>query len=103
MHLLMLTVFYFINSYLSMFYHPVLLILVRKVMGGGGIGGEFSSGRNFFSLSNSLYEFFLGHRTNWRARIFSFNFPLREFFLYFARPTPPPPAPPPISFLMVRP
>ena len=24
-------------------------------------GGELSSCRNFFSLSNSLYEFFLGH------------------------------------------
>ena len=30
---------------------------IRKVMGGGG---EFSSCRNFFSLSNSLYEFFSG-------------------------------------------
>ena len=29
---------------------------IRKVMGGGR--GEFSSSRNFFSLSNSLYEFF---------------------------------------------
>ena len=27
-------------------------------------GGEFSSRRNFFSLSNSLYEFFLGHSMN---------------------------------------
>ena len=26
--------------------------------------GEFSSRRNFFSLSNSLYEFFLGHSMN---------------------------------------
>ena len=25
---------------------------------GGGGGGEFSSRRNFFSLSNSLYDFF---------------------------------------------
>ena len=31
---------------------------IRKVMAGGG---EFSSRRNFFSLSKSLYEFFLGH------------------------------------------
>ena len=31
---------------------------IRKVMGEGGGGGEFSSRRNFFSLSNSLYEFF---------------------------------------------
>ena len=30
----------------------------------GGRGGKFSSHRNFFSLSNSLYEFFLGHRMN---------------------------------------
>ena len=29
---------------------------IRKVMGGGR--GEFSSSRNFFSLLNSLYEFF---------------------------------------------
>ena len=34
---------------------------IRKVMGGGG---EFSSRRNFFSLSNSLYEFFSGHSMN---------------------------------------
>ena len=26
-----------------------------------GGGGEFSNRRNFFSLSNSLYDFFLGH------------------------------------------
>ena len=31
---------------------------IRKV---GGGGGEFLSRRNFFSLSNSLYQFFLGH------------------------------------------
>ena len=40
---------------------------IRKVMvGGGGVrgGGEFSSRRNFFSLSNSLYEFILGHSMN---------------------------------------
>ena len=35
---------------------------IRKVMGVGG--GEFSSHRNFFSLSNSLYEYFLGHSMN---------------------------------------
>ena len=34
---------------------------IRKVIGGGG---EFSRRRNFFSLSNSLYEFFLGHSMN---------------------------------------
>ena len=35
---------------------------IRKVMGGGGGGGggEFSIRRNFFSLSNSLNEFFSG-------------------------------------------
>ena len=54
---------------------------IRKVMG----VGEFSSRRNFFSLSNSLYEFFkaiawIFYRVNWRAWI---------FFLYFA----PPPSP----------
>ena len=31
---------------------------LEKLWGGGG--GEFSSRRNFFSLSNSLYEFFSG-------------------------------------------
>ena len=35
---------------------------IRKVMGGGG--GEFSNRGNFFSLANSLYEFFLGHSMN---------------------------------------
>ena len=36
-----------------------------KSYGGGGVGGgEFSSQRNFFSLSNSLYEFILGHGMN---------------------------------------
>ena len=34
---------------------------IRKVRGGGG---ELSSRRNFFSLSNSLYDFFLGHSMN---------------------------------------
>ena len=34
---------------------------IRKVMGGGG---EFSSRRNFFSLSNSLHEFLLDHSMN---------------------------------------
>ena len=56
----------------------------RKVMGMGG-GGEFSSRRNVFSLSNSLYEFFLGRGMNILGLIgvnefFSFNFPLREYF-----------------------
>ena len=35
---------------------------IKKVMGGGG-GGEFFSRRNFFPLSNSLYEF-LGRSMN---------------------------------------
>ena len=35
---------------------------LEKLWGGGG--GEFSSRRNFFSLSNSLYEFILGHSMN---------------------------------------
>ena len=39
---------------------------ITKVMGvgGGGVYGEFLSRRNFFSLSNSLYEFFLGRSMN---------------------------------------
>ena len=38
---------------------------ITKVMRGGGVGGgEFSSRSNFFSLSNSLYEFILGHSMN---------------------------------------
>ena len=32
---------------------------IRKVMGGGGRG--IFEPQEFFSLSNSLYEFFLGH------------------------------------------
>ena len=63
-------------------------------MGGGE--GEFSSRRNFFSLSNSLYEFFLGHSMNVLGlsgvqEFFSFNFPLREFFWVLRRLPPPPP------------
>ena len=34
---------------------------LEKLWGGGG---EFSSRRNFFSLSNSFYEVFLGHSMN---------------------------------------
>ena len=40
----------------------------------------------FFSLSNSLYEFFLGHSMNTFLGLidvhefFPFNFPLREYF-----------------------
>ena len=48
-------------------------------MGGGGGGGNFRPpGIFFFSLSNSLYECFLG--LNGVHEFFSFNFPLREFF-----------------------
>ena len=46
---------------------------IRKVMGGGG---EFSSRRNFFLLSNCLYEFFLGHSMN----IFLGLIGVHEFF-----------------------
>ena len=35
----------------------------QKSYGGGG-GREFWNRRNFFSLSNSLYEFFGGHSMN---------------------------------------
>ena len=37
---------------------------LEKLWGKGGGGGEFSSGRSFFSLTNSLYEFFLGQSMN---------------------------------------
>ena len=71
-------------------------------MGGGGVGEKFSSRRNFFSLSNSLYQFFLEHEyflgLIGMHEFFSFNFALREYF--FGTSLPPPP---PISFLMVRP
>ena len=59
---------------------------IRKVIGGGGGRGMFEP-QECFSLSNSLYEFFLGHsmnifRINWRQcmNFFSCNFPLREYF-----------------------
>ena len=72
---------------------------LEKLWGGGG----FSSRRNLFSLSNSLYEFFLGHSRNIFLGLtgvqdfFFIQFSLaRIFFLYFARP-------PPISFLMACP
>ena len=48
---------------------------IRRVMGGGG-GAEFSSRRNFFLLSNCLYEFFLGHSMN----IFLGLIGVHEFF-----------------------
>ena len=49
-------------------------------------GGEFSSRRNFFSLSNSLYEFFWGPQNEYFLGLigvhefFSFKFPLGEYF-----------------------
>ena len=51
----------FILSLVSIFFSHTSLTYpqgrtIRKVM--GGRGGKFSSHRNFFSLSNSLYEFF---------------------------------------------
>ena len=36
---------------------------IRKVIGGGG-EGELFSRRNFFPLSDSMYEFFLSHGMN---------------------------------------
>ena len=74
---------------------------LEKLWGGRGI----FEAQEFSSLSNSLYEFFLGHsmyifRVNWRARIFfHLIFPSANFF--FVLRTPPPPPPP--RFLMVRP
>ena len=44
---------------------------IRKVMG----GREIFKPQEFFSLSNSLYEFFLGHSMKFWGGIFSFNFP----------------------------
>ena len=38
---------------------------IRKVMGEGrGGGGELFNRRNFFPLSDSMYEFFLSHGMN---------------------------------------
>ena len=45
---------------------------IRKVMGGGGIFKP----QEFFSLSDSLYEFFLGHSMN----IFFGLIGVHEFF-----------------------
>ena len=44
---------------------------MKKAMGGGG-GGEFSSGRNFFGG--------VGGGQLACMNFFSFNFPLREYF-----------------------
>ena len=65
---------------------------IRKVMG----GGQFSSYRNLFSLSNSFYEFFLGHSMNISqgklARlIFFFRISLARIYISFTSPTRPPP------------
>ena len=62
-------------------------------MGGGR--GIFEP-QDFFSSSNSLYEFFLGYSMN----IFLGLIGVQEFFFFYP---PPPPPPPLISFLMVRP
>ena len=37
---------------------------IRKLRGRGGGGGGIFEVQEFFSLSNSLYEFFLGHSMN---------------------------------------
>ena len=57
--------------------------------------GEFSSRRNFFLLSNSLYVFFLGHSMNIflgliGVHVFFFHliFPCANIFLFFAPPPP---------------
>ena len=74
---------------------------LEKLGGGGGI---FEPQEFFFSLSNSLHEYFF--RINWCAQIFSLNFPLREnFFLYFEHPRPHPPHKfsngPPITLIQI--
>ena len=64
-------------------------------MGGGE--GNFRAAGIFFRYQIPGMNFFLGHSMNILLGLtgvqefFSFNFPLREFFLYFARPHPPPP------------
>ena len=53
--------------------------------------GDFRAAGIFFSLSNSLHEFFLGHSMNIFSGLigvhefFSFNFPLREYFFFVLR------------------
>ena len=71
---------------------------LEKLWGEEGGGGEFSSRRFFFSLSDSLYEFFSSHsmniffRVHWRARIlFHLSFPCAKIFVLYR---PPPPLPP---------
>ena len=70
-------------------------------MRGGGRG--IFKPQEFFSLSNSLYDFFVGQSMNVFLGLigvheffFSFNFALREIFFVLCPP-------PPITFLMVRP
>ena len=64
-----------------------------------GGGGDFRAAGIFFSLPDSLYDFFLGHSMN----IFLGLIGVDDFFslalIFFCNS----PAPPPISFLMVRP
>ena len=73
---------------------------LEKLWGWGG-GGE-SSRRNFFPLSNSLYEFFRPLHEYFLGLIgvheifFHLIFQLREYFLL--RPKPPPPFPLPHKF-----
>ena len=59
---------------------------IRKVMGGRGIFEP----EEFFSLSNSLYEFFLGHSTNifWDYLACKNFFHLIFFFEFFVPPPP---------------
>ena len=52
-------------------------------------GGEFSSRRNFFSLSNSLYEYFLG--LIGMQEFFHLIFPCANIFFGLRLPPPPPP------------
>ena len=60
---------------------------IRKFMGGRGIFEP----EEFFSLSNSLYECFLGHSTNifWDYLVCKNFFHLILFFEFFVPPSPP--------------
>ena len=78
--------------------------------GGGGGGGGWGRGifepQEFFSLSNSLYEFFFRPLHEYFLGLigvqefFLIKFSLARIFFFVLRPPPPPPH---ISFLMVRP
>ena len=89
---------------------------LEKLWGRGG--GEIFDPQEFFSLSNSLYEFFLGRSINmaWGYLacmnfFFHLIFPCTNFFFVLATPSPPPSLPPPdkfsngpsLSLWMVRP